>query len=90
MAQFDVTTANLVAAVKQLKDKLLPVLETTSTTVNLGNSTHAVNTTGKFKGKQVFNETTGILVVAAGPAATDVWKNAGTGVTAHTPNIPLG
>lgn len=68
-----------------IKDAVGAALVTVSTTAALAENTDAINTTGKYKGKPVFNETTGILVVAAGAAAADVWKNAGTGATAHTP-----
>lgn len=81
----DVVSANLVDELAKKKSKVNETLANVSTTAALAAIANAVNTTGKFKGKQVFNETTGILVVAAGPAAADVWKNAGTGVAAHTP-----
>ena len=81
----DVTSHNLVEVVEDLKDEVGEALVTVSTTAALAENTDAINTTGKYKGKMVFNETTGILVVAAGAAAADVWKNAGTGATAHTP-----
>ena len=82
---FDVTTNNLVDAVEGAKAEVGAVLNAVSTTTALAQDTDAINTTDKFKGKQVWNETTGILVIASGAAATDPWKNAGTGVTAHTP-----
>lgn len=81
----DVTSANLVKTIKALKNKVLPEITTVSTTAALAAVGNAVNTTGKFKGKQVFNETTGILVIAADASAASVWKNAGTGATAHSP-----
>lgn len=85
----DIISANLVAGVEdkaaEVAEVLAPELDRVSTTAALAAIGNAVNTTGKFKGKQVFNETTGILVVAAGAAAADVWKNSGTGAAAHTP-----
>lgn len=85
----DIITANLVDGIEdkaaEVAGVLAPELDRVSTTAALAAIGDAVNTTGKFKGKQVFNETTGILVIAAGPAAADVWKNAGTGAAAHTP-----
>lgn len=89
----DIIAANLVAAVdaqaadvaEVLDPELGPLLDRVSTTAALAAVGNAINTTGKFKGKQVYNETTGILVVASGAAAADPWKNAGTGADAHTP-----
>jgi hypothetical protein len=81
----DVTSNNLVKETGLKKDAMGAVLVTVSTTAALAAIANAVNTTGKYKGKMVFNETTGILVVAADTTAAAVWKNAGTGVTAHTP-----
>ena len=81
----DVTLTNLVNAVTAKKAGVGEALTTVSTTAALAAVGNAVNTAGKYKGKVVFNETTGVLVVAAGAAAADVWKNAGTGATAHTP-----
>jgi hypothetical protein len=89
----DIIASNLVDAVdaqaadvaEVLASDLGPLLDRVSTTAALAAVGNAINTTGKYAGKQVFNETTGILVVAAGAAAADVWKNAGTGATAHTP-----
>jgi hypothetical protein len=81
----DVTSNNLVKETGLKKDAMGAVLVTVSTTAALAAIANAVNTTGKYKGKMVFNETTGILVIAADTTAAAVWKNAGTGVTAHTP-----
>jgi hypothetical protein len=83
----DITSTNIakVVATPKVKAAVGAALDTVSTTAALASLTAAVNTTGKYKGKQVFNETTGILVIAADSAANSVWKNAGTGVAAHTP-----
>jgi hypothetical protein len=81
----DVTSNNLVKETGLKKDAMGAVLVTVSTTAALAAIANAVNTTGKYKGKMVFNETTGILVVAADTTAAAVWKNAGSGATAHTP-----
>lgn len=81
----DIILANLVAGVDEKQAEVDEVLTNVSTTAALADVADAINTTDKFKGKQVFNETTSILVIAVGPAAADVWANAGTGVTAHTP-----
>lgn len=81
----DVTSANLVAESKKLKDKLNAVLVDVSTTAALAAVGNAINTKGKYAGKQVFNDTTKILVVAAGATAGAAWHNAGTGAAAHTP-----
>lgn len=81
----DVTSNNLVKETGLKKDAMNAVLVDVSTTTALVAIGNAINTTGKFKGKQVFNETTGILVIAADSTAGAVWKNAGTGATAHTP-----
>jgi hypothetical protein len=62
--------------------KYMPVV---STTVALTDKANVVNTRNKYIGKLVFNSTTGILLCAAGPLTTDVWKNCGTGATAQTP-----
>lgn len=81
----DIIAANLVEAIDEQQADVDEVLTNVSTTAALAAIGNAINTTGKFEGKQVFNSTTKILVVAVGPAAADVWANAGTGVTAHTP-----
>jgi hypothetical protein len=70
----DITTKNL--------GKYVHVVSTTAALAAVANP---INTKGKYKGKQVFNETTGILVIAADATAGGVWKNSGTGAAAHTP-----
>ncbi len=81
----DIIASNLVAGVESKQAEVDEVLTNVSTTAALAAIGNAINTTDKFEGKQVFNSTTKILVIAVGPAAADVWANAGTGVTAHTP-----
>jgi hypothetical protein len=57
------------------------VLSTTAALAAVGN---AINTTGKFPGKQVLNTTTNKPVWAVDGTAAGLWKDA-TGTTAHTP-----
>ena len=68
------------------QDELFDTLlgDRTSTTTALEDVAAAVNTVGKHAGKLVFNTTTGVLVVADGPAAGDTWSTA-AGVATHTP-----
>lgn len=56
----------------------------TSTTTNLTDIAHAINTANKVAGKTVYNTTTKKLVTADGATAGAVWVDA-TGSTAHTP-----
>lgn len=56
----------------------------TETSANLEDVAAAINTSGKFAGKQVFNVTTSKPVFAVGASAASVWADA-TGSTAHTP-----
>ena len=56
----------------------------TATTAQLASLADAVNTAAKKTGKQVFNTTTGALVVAVGATPASVWNTA-AGVLAHTP-----
>lgn len=58
----------------------LPRTTTTALTA-IGN---AINTTNKFAGKAVINETTGAIVTASGGTAGAAWLALG-GTTAHTP-----
>jgi hypothetical protein len=81
----DVTSRNLSKEAGKKKDAMGAALVTVSTTAALAAVGNAINTTGKYQGKMVFNSTTNILVVAVGSTAASVWANAGTGVTAHTP-----
>lgn len=59
-------------------------ISNTSTTAALAAVANAINTTGKYVGKVVWNLTTGKMVRAFGSAAADVWLDEG-GQTAHTP-----
>ena len=81
----DIITSNLATEAATVKDALGAALVTVSTTAALAAVGNAINTTGKYQGKQVFNSTTNIVVVAVGATAASVWANSGTGVTAHTP-----
>ena len=56
----------------------------TSTTTALEAVANAINTTGKYTGKMVWNTTTGLPLWADGPAAADTWSLA-TGVATHSP-----
>lgn len=56
----------------------------TATTAQLDSLAATVNTTGKYKGKQVFNSDTNKPVYALGSASNAQWVDA-TGATAHTP-----
>jgi hypothetical protein len=56
----------------------------TATTAQLAAIGDAINTAGKFTGKQVRNTTTGAIVYAAGSTAGSVWRGF-DGTTAHTP-----
>jgi hypothetical protein len=55
-----------------------------ATTAQLAAVGSTVNTVGKYTGKQVYNTTTGILVLADGPAAADKWAES-DGSDEHTP-----
>jgi hypothetical protein len=57
----------------------------TSTTALLTNKAAAINTTGKYIGKPVWNTDSAKYVYATGTGATDVWNDA-VGVLAHTPS----
>jgi len=54
------------------------------TTTEIEDITNAVNTSDKYEGKQIFNETTNKALFAAGSTAGNVWRDA-VGVTQHTP-----
>ena len=58
------------------------VVSQTSTQLNdIGG---AINTSGKYAGRKVWNSTVGYFVYAVGSAAADVWVD-GSGVTVNTP-----
>ncbi len=57
-----------------------------ATTAQLNNSGHAINTTGKFRGKIVLNTDTSKVVAANASSTTGTWKNVGTGTTEHSPS----
>lgn len=56
----------------------------TATAAALVNEANAINTTGKFAGKQVWDSTNNVPLWAAGAGANDVWID-GTGATVITP-----
>ena len=56
----------------------------TASTANLTDISNAINTTGKFAGKQVWDSTANVPLWAAGATAGDVWID-GTGATVVTP-----
>ena len=56
----------------------------TSTTTELEDVGDAINTTGKYVGKPVFNTTTGVLLVADTAAAAGTWSTA-AGAATHSP-----
>lgn len=77
--------AKTVAAADLADTLAVPVTLFTATTTNLGDATHAINTTDKFAGKFVMDTTTNILQQAQGADATDDWQPV-TGATAVTPS----
>jgi hypothetical protein len=56
----------------------------TATAAALVDEANAINTTGKFAGKQVWDSTNNVPLWAAGAGANDVWID-GTGTTVITP-----
>lgn len=56
----------------------------TATAAALVDEANAINTTGKFAGKQVWDSTNNVPLWAAGAGANDVWID-GTGATVITP-----
>ena len=56
----------------------------TNTKTNFEDIANAINTTGKYAGKQVWSTTDSLPVWAVGAAAADVWVD-GTGATEYTP-----
>lgn len=82
----DLTHYNVVKEVTAAKNSVNQALLVFATTAELVDKTAPVNASGKYVGKQVLNTTTSILVCANGTAATATWKNASTGVVAHTPS----
>ena len=61
----------------------IAIIDDASTT-DLTDATSRINTKGKHRGKQVYNRSTDIIVVASGADATDVW-NETDGTLEHTP-----
>jgi hypothetical protein len=56
----------------------------TATAAALVDEANAINTTGKFAGKQVWDSTNNVPLWAAGAGVNDVWID-GTGTTVITP-----
>lgn len=67
--------------ISQVADAFAP---STSTTTLLESVAAAINTTGKYVGKMVWNTTTGLPLWADTAAANGTWSLA-TGVATHTP-----
>lgn len=61
-----------------------PELFVTASAANLGDLTNAINTTGKFAGKQVWDSTNNVPLWAKGSTAGAVWID-GAGTTIITP-----
>lgn len=87
----DVIDAEVTAVVQDVVDAVVleevmaALTPVTSTTTNLTNVAHAINTSAaKVAGQIVFNTTTGALVVAVGANDNSVWNTA-AGALAHTP-----
>lgn len=55
-----------------------------ATTAQIEDVSHEINTVGKFAGRMIRNDTTGVMVFADGPAAPDPWATS-AGVTTHSP-----
>ena len=70
-----------VGSIDDLRDLLWPV----RTTAQLASITDAINTTDKFQGKQVFNSTSGLVVVADLGTAAGTWSATSDGLVDHTP-----
>ena len=49
----------------------------TATTAQIANKTHAINTTGKSKGKHVYDTTADLIVFALGATDTSKWRLTG-------------
>lgn len=81
----DVTTKNLASEVAKTKDAVGAALVTVTTTAALAAKANAINTTGKYVGKLVYNSDTKIVSAATGTTDVAVWANVGSGATTHTP-----
>jgi hypothetical protein len=62
----------------------LGLTEPTSTTAGFQDDTHVINTVGKYLGKIALCSSTGVMLYAAGPLATDHWYTL-AGVDTYTP-----
>ena len=65
-----------------LADFLNPV----RTTAQLADIDDAINTVDKRQGRQVFNSTTGLVVVADASGAAGTWSAVSDGLVDHTPS----
>lgn len=51
------------------------------TAANIASKTAAINTTGKYQGRCVYDTTNNRLMVANGPGSTDLWFRADGGIS---------
>lgn len=65
-----------VAALDALTASLATHVPVFATEAQLGDITHAANTTGKFAGKLAFNSTDNKLYIAQGAANVSIWRSA--------------
>lgn len=56
------------------------------TTTQLDDITDSINTVDKRQGRQVFNSTTGLVVVADADGAAGTWSAVSDGLVDHTPS----
>ena len=83
----DITLKNLVEGVTAKAALIRAALEPAIpevTTANLVAIGHAINTTGKYKHKLVFNTTTNVVLRSSGATAASHWFTL-AGVDTHTP-----
>jgi len=82
-----VTSVTGTAPISVATGTTTPVISLTisyATTIELDSITNAINTTGKYLTKNVWNTTTLRFVYATGTTAASVWNDA-VGTLAHTP-----
>lgn len=70
-----ISVANLAGAVARTLECGIEA----ETATNIGSAAHAINATGKYVGKTVFDSTNGELLRASGTGATDAWTNCSGG-----------
>lgn len=88
-AELDAATDAFIQVMVDGRPRRLPVntmlqFNQTATTAQLEDVDDAINTTGKYVGKMVYNTTTGIPVFADSAAAAGVWAEA-DGTNEHSP-----